>query len=673
MKSSKIQNLKQGTDLNIVATVFLFVCFTLLGIWIRINGLGERPIALDEYYFVRSVQNILEFGTPRYPDGGYYVRGIFLQYLTAFSIFLFGDGPFAYRLVPALFGIGTLVMVYFLGRQFLDRLCSLVLVLIITFSSWEIEFSRFARMYSGFQFVSVCFFWSLYRYSFNGDSNKKYIPAVFAMLAILTHQMGIFIALLLFLPFPAWVRRSWGQTLWNQRLYIVISSLLLCIGFLNHKINFRLIGTTDSSPRDFISSLAQSPQWFEFGTEIFGEVGFFLMAILASTAIISGYFFHILKKSEHLEIEEILLGGLLALALCSAIFYQFAMSTVILLVIALRKPYLFRNKPYNYFLSFFAILVVFWFIILFFNQTGIETTGVVSSIKTYLISIRLTYFSFPDLYSPVFRAWAGAMPLMGFFLALAMAWQVFSIRRLSLASIVKHPITPILVIVFIMGLKPPLYTVTRYSHFLYPLALCIGLLSAAQIGEILRDRFIRNEKVSKFYAIFLTLLAFTVSEDFNAYHITHLQSDEIVFRMGKYEKFSQHWYPRLDFQKPAELVDMGYSQQSKIIVSSYVNTIGAYLKSDFAFYWPQSDARFNLISRAGGTRELWSGARLLSHAEDLIEYTKDADIIWLVSLKDERDPLRIFPEMLWPNYVKSVDVFAPGRDKRIEVWKISLK
>jgi 4-amino-4-deoxy-L-arabinose transferase-like glycosyltransferase len=89
----------------------------IAALWTRISGLAHRQFAQDEYYLIKSVQNILEFGVPRFPSGGYYSRGILLQYITAISIFLLGDGLFAYRLPSALFGVGTVVMAYFLGRQ----------------------------------------------------------------------------------------------------------------------------------------------------------------------------------------------------------------------------------------------------------------------------------------------------------------------------------------------------------------------------------------------------------------------------------------------------------------------------------------------------------------------------------------------------------------------------
>ena len=55
----------------------------IIGIYIRFNGLGKWPLALDEYYIIQSVENILKHGLPQFANGGYYVRGILMQYMIA--------------------------------------------------------------------------------------------------------------------------------------------------------------------------------------------------------------------------------------------------------------------------------------------------------------------------------------------------------------------------------------------------------------------------------------------------------------------------------------------------------------------------------------------------------------------------------------------------------------
>ncbi len=249
--------LRAKSDIGISVAALLMLVLVIAALWTRISGLAERQFAQDEYYFIKSVQNILEFGFPRFSSGGYYIRGILLQYLTAASIVVFGDGFFAYRFPSALFGAGTVVMAYYLARHFLSRSWSIVLVAVLTISSWEVELSRFARMYSAFQFVAVCFFWSLYRYSYDGNSKKRYFAIAFALMGILTHELGILLTLFLFLPCLAWMDDNWLRELWRQRVYIAISFIIMGLGLFLAKYDFRSIGVPNALPLDFIWPVAK--------------------------------------------------------------------------------------------------------------------------------------------------------------------------------------------------------------------------------------------------------------------------------------------------------------------------------------------------------------------------------------------------------------------------------
>ena len=68
------------------------------GIYIRFKGLGTWPLALDEYYLVKSSENILKYGLPQFANGGYYVRGILLQYLIALLMYIGVTAEFAGRI-----------------------------------------------------------------------------------------------------------------------------------------------------------------------------------------------------------------------------------------------------------------------------------------------------------------------------------------------------------------------------------------------------------------------------------------------------------------------------------------------------------------------------------------------------------------------------------------------
>jgi hypothetical protein len=71
---------------------FGFLVWTL-----RLDGLGERSLAWDEYYFAQSVGQILEQGVPAFETGGYYPRGLPLQYANAAICHIMGESETAQR------------------------------------------------------------------------------------------------------------------------------------------------------------------------------------------------------------------------------------------------------------------------------------------------------------------------------------------------------------------------------------------------------------------------------------------------------------------------------------------------------------------------------------------------------------------------------------------------
>src|SRR6187549_3531625 len=62
------------------------------GLFARFKGLGASPFSVDEYYLARSVEDVMRSGLPAYDCGGYYTRGVLLQYLIAGLQFA-GLGP----------------------------------------------------------------------------------------------------------------------------------------------------------------------------------------------------------------------------------------------------------------------------------------------------------------------------------------------------------------------------------------------------------------------------------------------------------------------------------------------------------------------------------------------------------------------------------------------------
>src|SRR6188472_3214577 len=212
------------------ALVAILLLAMVWGLFVRFNGLGSRPWAVDEYFSATAVRYVLDKGVPEFPTGGYYMRGLPLQYLQAGSVLLFGDNEFAHRLPAALFGVLTLVFVFLYARIFLPWPLAAVCVAILAVSGWEIEFSRFSRMYAAFQCITVAFFLAYHQAYFKGSEKLKYLPHALALVAVTFHALGLFLLPFLFLPLFIDRNARQGAPVRNRWVFAIVSMATALVG-----------------------------------------------------------------------------------------------------------------------------------------------------------------------------------------------------------------------------------------------------------------------------------------------------------------------------------------------------------------------------------------------------------------------------------------------------------
>jgi hypothetical protein len=133
------------------------------GAGLRLWNLGRLSVSVDEGFMGLAVNAILERGVPVLDHGAVYGRATPFLYLQAGSAWLIGNGPAALRLPAAVFGILCIPMAYVLGRRMLGVTMGTLLAVLVAFSVWELELSRYGRFYTALQF-----FWMLAAVLFHG-------------------------------------------------------------------------------------------------------------------------------------------------------------------------------------------------------------------------------------------------------------------------------------------------------------------------------------------------------------------------------------------------------------------------------------------------------------------------------------------------------------------------
>lgn len=143
----------------------------LLAAFLRVHDLGERPAGFycDEAGLGYNAYTIANYGTDEngnafplffWSFGVSYKNPAFI-YAAAIPVKLFGTTEFAVRLTSALFGLGTVLAIFLLGRALLGYWLGLFAALLLAIMPWHIHFSRIA-----FELVAFPFFFTLGLYFF---------------------------------------------------------------------------------------------------------------------------------------------------------------------------------------------------------------------------------------------------------------------------------------------------------------------------------------------------------------------------------------------------------------------------------------------------------------------------------------------------------------------------
>lgn len=148
---SPINTFKDLTPENIVALLtrsryaLALLVLTIIGAVLRFFNLGFNSLWLDEastYTFASmSIPGIWEATT-----GGEFNPPLF--YWIEHLMLTFGNNEVILRFVPALLGILTIPLVYWAGKEFMDRNVGIIAAAACTFSPFLILYSQEARAYS---------------------------------------------------------------------------------------------------------------------------------------------------------------------------------------------------------------------------------------------------------------------------------------------------------------------------------------------------------------------------------------------------------------------------------------------------------------------------------------------------------------------------------------------
>ena len=180
-------------------TSYVLAILMLIGFFFRVHFLGYQSFWIDEVFSVNAAKGILQHGYPLLESGFVYSRDILNTYLIAFFMGIFGDTPSAARIVSVIFGVLMILLSFYIGKEFFDKKTGLVFAFLMTFSYWEILWSRQARMYIQLQFFYFLSLLLFYRFVKHPSFKKLLWLGLAVLLAVLSHSLGLTLGLVFLL------------------------------------------------------------------------------------------------------------------------------------------------------------------------------------------------------------------------------------------------------------------------------------------------------------------------------------------------------------------------------------------------------------------------------------------------------------------------------------------
>jgi hypothetical protein len=544
------------------------------------------------------------------------------------------------------------------------------LAVVLLISSWEIEFSRFARMYAPFQCATLAYLIAYDRALLGERWDLRYLAHLAAVALVLSHTLGMLLLPLLFVPLLVAAGPPRFPTRAHAIRYALVSAATVMACRAYTSAGFGNWGVVDRYPSDFVPAgapllrLPDFPFWSATGDSVASLV--ILIAVLALSALIPA------AVSACRGSRDWSAAGLTGLLLGSALLHSLVISAVCGALLLFRHE-VHRSsrfsRGYRAALAAAALIAVSWLAYALTTRDWMSGSG--NGMGSMIGALRRTFFGWPDFYAPILVPWAAALPGIGALIALAVAHQLWTNRKQPLAILARNPALLVVLVAIAFGVfDSTFYSGMRFSYFIYPIALYTVVLSILQLTKSLLPRCVDRADL---VAGCLCLALFVLSSDFNSHHLIGVTQPEVSFRMGAFEDRGAIWYPRHDYASPAGFLEARAVTEPQIpIIIVGLPPVSHYLGSEHAVFYPRERPIFRNVSREQGTRDLWSQRRLLSTEEELRNYTVSAGTFWLVRLVDTTDQ-SFKVAHVWQDRVVSVTQEFVGKDGRVEVVSVVLK
>ncbi len=184
---------------------------------------------------------------------------------------LFGYSPEGIRSFSFLFGILTVISIYWIGKRMFNTRTGLLAAAITAISPFAIEYSQEARMYSLFGFLFLWSVWFFVR-ALDNDKRRDWIFwGIFAGLSFLTHYLSLFFFIIFYVCYifygKNFKKKNWiSAILGHKNFWIGVGTIIVFfVSWLRYFIPHMLKGNLGWIPPANLSDIPKTLQIFFFG------------------------------------------------------------------------------------------------------------------------------------------------------------------------------------------------------------------------------------------------------------------------------------------------------------------------------------------------------------------------------------------------------------------------
>jgi hypothetical protein len=600
---------------------------------------------------------------PAFDCGGFYTRGLLLQYLAALLNRLGVASETAPRLISAVSSLLALPAVFIVGRRVHGPTVGWVAVGVLALSVWETEMARFGRMYAPFQAVFLWYVVYFIRRTVDRDPRAEWPMIVLTVIGTLVWEGGVLLALANFLP-PFLQRRSvsLSKREWAGLLKYVA---LFAAAYWFIRTDFRMLGGSPALPLDYDPSAVEdvlgvantSPSLWRAVLVHRGWLVLSAIPLAVSAAACRALW---LRDTVWLRDKGDLAAIGLVAALIAALMHQFLVAGAILVLIPLFRFGSWRRLGFagarGVYLAI-GVWALFWlsFLCVVWNPTpGTVLWKTVLSFIFPLVSV-------PDLISQVLRPWAAAVPRLGTGLLLLLtAGFVRVLRRDEPGVSDERAILALFVCLLLAACASdtPRHE-TRYVFFLYPLAVIVAI---ATVGTLV-DRVVALRPSAAVMTPILCLALFMLSEDFQPWHLLRIDGPASVFKRNMTPAQQDHLVIRENTPALVQWLRQRAARDGDIVVNAFQSLDFYDAKIDY-YYVDRRDFNFEAYACRYGMIERWSNRPLLQSVPALAAVISATASTYVVTYSTRVGPLLTqlapyHPRIGWSDGDLTVVAFEP--------------